>query len=247
MTDTAIDLPIYNTPIIDARGNISEVWWRFFATLLARTGGSEGDDIDELRRLVDLIILQLRATANLESSMVSPPLPSQSQLFDLLMPVMQQARPQPDFGMVPTHGIQNDGALHEVVTVGANGFMSSTDKLKLDALLPTGAWSALPLSAGFTAGAIAPQYRLDGASTQLRGQVVSTSAIALLTLTSVATLPAAYRPAFNTNVIAIDTTSNYPVRINVVSGTGVVGVIAMINAIGAGDTLDLSAVQFSWT
>lgn len=53
MTDVALDLPIYNTPLVDGRGNISEVWWRFFATLLARTGETEGVDIEILVRLLE--------------------------------------------------------------------------------------------------------------------------------------------------------------------------------------------------
>jgi hypothetical protein len=59
MADVAIDLPIYNTPIIDARGNISEVWWRFFQTLLTRTGGSSGVDISNILELIRQIFLDL--------------------------------------------------------------------------------------------------------------------------------------------------------------------------------------------
>lgn len=51
--DLDIDLPFYNTPLIDARGNMSEVWWRFFTTLLARTGGTQGVDINNIVILIN--------------------------------------------------------------------------------------------------------------------------------------------------------------------------------------------------
>lgn len=57
MTDITTDLPIYNTPIIDARGNISEVWWRFFSTLLIRTGDTVGVDGSVIQ--ADVTLLQV--------------------------------------------------------------------------------------------------------------------------------------------------------------------------------------------
>lgn len=69
-----IDLPIYNTPFTDARGNISEVWWRFFVTLLERTGGTEGIDIDALLQLIKELFERLQeasiATGNSDSKAV---------------------------------------------------------------------------------------------------------------------------------------------------------------------------------
>ncbi len=53
--DVTSDLPIYNTPIVDVRGNISEVWWRFFSTLLMRTGGTTGIDSTLLQQAVEIL------------------------------------------------------------------------------------------------------------------------------------------------------------------------------------------------
>lgn len=74
MMDLDINLPIYNTPFTDARGNISEVWWRFFVTLLERTGGTEGVDIDALLQLIRELFERLQeasiATGNSDAKAV---------------------------------------------------------------------------------------------------------------------------------------------------------------------------------
>lgn len=90
MTDVTIDLPIYNTPIIDARGNISEVWWRFFATLLERTGGTPGVDIDNLVLIIQGVIKDLRelsmvvGTVDGKAMQANDAVSYLSQILDLL-------------------------------------------------------------------------------------------------------------------------------------------------------------------
>lgn len=97
MTDVATDLPIYNTPIIDARGNISEVWWRFFSTLLVRTGDTVGVDITIiqdnvtllqaavalLNRLVDELDIEL-GTVDGKAVQANDAISTLSQLIDML-------------------------------------------------------------------------------------------------------------------------------------------------------------------
>jgi hypothetical protein len=97
MVDIAIDLPIYNTPIIDARGNISEVWWRFFATLLTRTGGTPGVDIDNLVLIIQGVIRDLEdlsitvGTVDGKAGQANDAISYLSQIIDLLA-----AAPTPD-------------------------------------------------------------------------------------------------------------------------------------------------------
>lgn len=127
MTDVATDLPIYNTPIFDARGNLSEVWWRFFATLLTRTGGLQGIDIAGIRA-------QLEALYGLQAATVAMP---QRPVDNLPPPVARPARAVQDpmaLEFAHTHGRQYDPVLHALVTTLADGFMSAVDKVKLDAL-----------------------------------------------------------------------------------------------------------------
>ena len=104
MTDIATDLPLYNTPIIDARGNISEVWWRFFSTLLVRTGDTVGVDgsviqvnvallqaaVSLLNRLVEELGIGL-GTVDGKATQANDAINSLEQLIDLLA-----AAPMPD-------------------------------------------------------------------------------------------------------------------------------------------------------
>lgn len=90
MTDIAIDLPIYNTPIIDQRGNISEVWWRFFATLLTRTGGTQGNDTAQLLILINQLFTLVEenaigiGTVDGKANQSTDALSYLSQILDLL-------------------------------------------------------------------------------------------------------------------------------------------------------------------
>jgi len=100
MTDVTVDLPIYNTPIVDGRGNISEVWWRFFSTLLTRTGGTEGVDIETIVQLIEEIFVDLQelsigiGTVDGKAMQANDLGSYLSQLLDLLAtaPVIDSAR-----------------------------------------------------------------------------------------------------------------------------------------------------------
>lgn len=162
MSDVTVDLPIYNTPIIDARGNISEVWWRFFATLLERTGGTTGDDTTIIKQRLDLLIRRVIALDALDAASVAiPDIPldatpgpvsrimqalsfapepvarSIAQIFPISEPVARPPQVLQDprvFEFTRPHGQQYDPGLHALVTQTVDGFMSAVDKLKLDNL-----------------------------------------------------------------------------------------------------------------
>lgn len=110
MTDIATDLPLYNTPIIDARGNISEVWWRFFSTMLVRTGDTVGVDgtviqadvtllqaaVALLNRLVEELDIGL-GTVEGKAGQANDAVSALSQLLDLLT-----TAPMPDLSRFDT-------------------------------------------------------------------------------------------------------------------------------------------------
>lgn len=140
MTDVRTTAPMYNTPIIDARGNINEVWWRFFTTLLARTGGLEGFDIDVLVSRVKAVDALQASSVGVERAfpddwpadvgVVRPniqeapgPVPVQRQPLDLMALLT-----------APNHGQQQDPGLHALATTTTDGFMSAGDKVKLNNL-----------------------------------------------------------------------------------------------------------------
>lgn len=82
MTDVTTDLPLYNTPIMDARGNINEVWWRFFSTLLTRTGGMVGVDILVLVRLLEESLISI-GTVDGKANQVSDSLARIAQALEI--------------------------------------------------------------------------------------------------------------------------------------------------------------------
>lgn len=140
MTDVTTNIPAYGTPIIDARGNINEVWWRFFTTLLARTGGLEGFDID-------VLVSQVKSVDALQASSVGVErafpdgLPAdvsvaRQGIQEAPGPVQVQRQPLDLMALLtaPTHGQQHDPGLHALATTTADGFMSAADKVKLNNL-----------------------------------------------------------------------------------------------------------------
>lgn len=94
MTDVSLTLPVYNTPIIDARGNISEVWWRFFSTLLTRTGGDLGEDSEILARLIEELSITL-GTSDSKAIQANDAISAMTQMIDLMA-----AAPLPDYSQM---------------------------------------------------------------------------------------------------------------------------------------------------
>jgi len=128
MSDIKTDLPIYNTPIIDSRGNINEVWWRFFAVLLTRTGGASGTDSGSNQRLIN-------SAWSLINSKVDPVYKDPtSQIIALMQEPQASTRKSEAPQDVQSHGLQVDDALHAVASSASSGFMSSADKAKLDTI-----------------------------------------------------------------------------------------------------------------
>lgn len=139
-----IDLPIYNTPITDARGNMSEVWWRFFATLLERTGGTEGIDIDAILQLINDLFLRLNeisinaGNADGKANQANDSIVRMSRDLDLLA-----SAPKPDFSRldVMASAIR---ALDELSgTLDAKSNQALTAIVELARLLETDAGTAL--------------------------------------------------------------------------------------------------------
>lgn len=141
MTDVRTNAPMYNTPVLDSRGNINEVWWQFFMTLLSRTGGLEGFDIDVLVRRVRSVDALQAATVGVDYPRAELPPVDVSRLgaapSEAPAPVAIPARAPADLMsllVANTHGQQQDPGLHALVTPALDGFMSAADKTKLNAL-----------------------------------------------------------------------------------------------------------------
>lgn len=157
MTDVIANIPDFGTPIITADGRISEIWWRFFLQLFNRTGGTSGSDptglqgqITEnsanIQAQISINAMEQASKAFLDSLgaqliQVAQRRPELDALGAMLSPVMQR-RPEPYTEYVAAHGLQDDPALHALVTTTLNGFMSAADKAKLDGMsYAEGTWT----------------------------------------------------------------------------------------------------------
>lgn len=115
-------VPDAGTPIFNAAGYIDPVWHNFFSTILRRTGGSAGIDAE------DAPAIQGSTTD------VAFTFPFESTPLEQQVASAQVVAEDPVESLAPNHGQQSDPILHDVVTTSANGFMSYTDKAKLDGL-----------------------------------------------------------------------------------------------------------------
>jgi hypothetical protein len=151
---TPANFPDVGVPFADSNGRISMVWFQFLLQIFNRTGGASGsDDTAALEALIGA----------LSDQFAGAPAPV------AVLPVVE-----PD-SFVPTHGIQDAPDLHATATQTANGFMSSADKVKLDAVSATvedkfasgtgftpGTTTALTLSKAYASTA-AVMVHFDGA------------------------------------------------------------------------------------
>lgn len=182
MAEVSSNIPQYSIPIVNAAGQVNDIWWRFFVTLFDRTGGGEGGDITQI--LIDLqrqqneindvsqavdgnLATALLATfagklIELQTQMemlqpVAPPRasglnpdvsmtagygrsPAPAQMLTGYEPGitdpkgLRRTSADAMFGVTPVHQLENDQLLHAVATQALNGFMSATDKAKLDGI-----------------------------------------------------------------------------------------------------------------
>lgn len=60
MTDTTTTIPLTSTPVLDPSGRMNQAWWRFFLTILNRTGGSSGADLSQI--MLEIAALQAQTS-----------------------------------------------------------------------------------------------------------------------------------------------------------------------------------------
>jgi hypothetical protein len=147
-----VNFPDIGAPFTDANGRLSTVWMQFLLQMFTRSGGTNAPaDITALTALVQ----------TLEGWIASQ------------VPVYLPPAIEPE-SLAPTHGLQDAGDLHALVTQAVNGFMSAADKAKLDGITATvedkfasgtgftpGSTTALTLSKSY-ASAAAVLVHFDG-------------------------------------------------------------------------------------
>lgn len=159
--DTNAIIPIPDAPMV--RGDrATEVWFRFFLQLFNRTGGSEGGDLTKvIRDISDLSVLLASQVPAIDAKSAKEP-PSDmvaaaaialvmSRLDELQAKIQEVGSAGSVRAEIPSevasfrrgneipsdvcvHGSHDDETLHAVATPLRAGFMSASDKTKLDSL-----------------------------------------------------------------------------------------------------------------
>lgn len=138
MIDTRTDLPLYNTPFLDSGGNITEVWWRFFYTILTRTGGTEGSSLDEIIAQIELL---LKMSDSERASRLSSVARTDSRPDGIApSPVALSVKRAMSSAPAPVinHGQHGDGGLHDESSPYSAGFIGQTDTWHLRAAYDVG-------------------------------------------------------------------------------------------------------------
>jgi len=130
MQNISATVPDIAAPFVMDNGNINPVWFQFFLKLFVRTSSGNNPEIENLKIIVNALYgqdsSQVEAIPDLRAML--------SQAMSLQGVAPQQPVQQPDMGLVPTHGLQTDEALHALATTTLAGFMSAADKVKLNGI-----------------------------------------------------------------------------------------------------------------
>lgn len=128
-------------------------------------------------------------------------------------------------------------ALHATTIDNPQMKANTTDQLNL--IVPRvqdSGWTTLTLAGVWTtAGGLTPAYRLVGSCVHLRGQITGGA-----TTSAFGTLPTGYRPAAQTSLLAMGTTTPYGPGAVLVTTTGVMNIYFA----SGGPTFGLESVSF---
>lgn len=200
MKDLTSQVPDAGTPIFDDRGFINTVWHQFFFSLLRRTGGTVGIDPVDLQNRIGSLEVRAEETEVYEYS--EAPNVEKGEEFDL--------------GYAWNHGVQDDPLHHAIVTINANGFMSSADKVKLDSITAGAAVASVSGTAPIvSSGGTTPAISITPATTGAAGSMSAADKLALDSLAPGASVtfaevnlgqghlifPAAQVPSANVNTL----------------------------------------------
>jgi hypothetical protein len=129
---TPANFPDVGVPLTDPKtGRMAMVWFQLLIALFNRTGGTSGQSGSD--QMLSELAQQFASMVPVDSGVSLRIADVEAALAAL---AGATTRPEPE-SFVPTHGIQDAPDLHALATQTANGFMSSTDKAKLDAMTAT--------------------------------------------------------------------------------------------------------------
>jgi hypothetical protein len=144
------NFPDVGAPLVDPKtGRLSTVWFQLLLALFTRTGGTGGSTPADVTAQIDAVVQQLESLVPVN---YGPELARRiADVEAALSAFALSIRENEPESFTPTHGIQDAPDLHAVATSAANGFMSSTDKAKLDGIVAT-VENKFVAGVGFTPG-----------------------------------------------------------------------------------------------
>lgn len=148
-------LPNIREPFLAQNGQITRAWWIWLQQLMAQISTGDGTDLSQIVQTLNALI---RDTRGLErTGAESAQGPAIAELTAALMQLASvQAASVPSaayeaqmaelqamaIAQVSVHGRWSDPDMHEVATATSAGFMSATDKAKLDGIGASSCFSA---------------------------------------------------------------------------------------------------------
>lgn len=125
-------IPLQQIAFLTPSGRVSDPWRQYLLALGDANGNAGNTDFGPI--LIALAELRQQDAATVAVAQTPR---NDDVIPQLLMPV-QRLLSACDEVPVPTHGVQDDETLHALATSMSAGFMSATDKVRLDALAAPG-------------------------------------------------------------------------------------------------------------
>lgn len=128
---TKTPIPLAQIAFLTPNGRVSDPWRQYLLSLGDSNGNGGGNDIGDLL----VALAELRQQDASVAVPASQPSRSADEIAAEAIANAQRVMQFDDAGtLVFTHGAQDDDSLHALATASAAGFMSATDKAKLDAI-----------------------------------------------------------------------------------------------------------------
>lgn len=180
MDDFNGTVPDVTAPIVMPDGTINPVWFHFFIVLLSRTGGDEGSD----PTFIKLVAAKLDDLYGLSNSLSPNPITPgyiESKIFALMNAQVPQAKQKPEPALeVFSHGKQVDELLHALATGSFAGFMSASDKSKLDTIAGGSSIASVTATAPVSSsGGANPNITLANVTTASDGSMIASDKVKL--------------------------------------------------------------------
>lgn len=132
-----LSLPGARIPLLDERGVLNTVWYRYFNDLFTRVGEGDSEGLAELSAAFAVARSQFEAADPLQvqSNAGLAQLARLIESFQDGLLVAATSRTTDQALEIVGHGVQADPALHAVASTADHGFMSAADKVRLDGML----------------------------------------------------------------------------------------------------------------